>query len=63
MGGRIVLNVTDYLAEETVPSAAQWNEQFMRKKRAAPPNPDCRTGGLVDFKTVAGHEPSEPGLA
>eukprot|EP00435_Cladocopium_sp_Y103_P017490 s4745_g4.t1 len=51
VGGRIVLNVTNYLGEEKVPSAAQWNEQFMRKKRAAPPRPrlqERRIRGLQD---------------
>ncbi|CAK9103913.1 unnamed protein product [Durusdinium trenchii] len=35
VGGRLVLNVTDILPEETVPSAAMWNERFMRQKPIA----------------------------
>eukprot|EP00435_Cladocopium_sp_Y103_P021228 s1825_g5.t1 len=45
------INVTNYLGEEKVPSAAQWNQQFMRKKRAAPPRPrlqERRIRGLQD---------------
>eukprot|EP00434_Breviolum_minutum_P036764 symbB.v1.2.032587.t1/scaffold3931.1/size48062/1 len=48
VGGRIVVNVTESLGSETVPSAAQWNEQFMRRKaRSAPPRRRLQDGQRV----------------
>eukprot|EP00439_Symbiodinium_sp_Y106_P078760 s7_g17.t1 len=36
VGGNILINVTHFLPEDSAPSAALWNQDFMRKKRVVP---------------------------